>query len=112
MDNADYTKWIRLSYKLGGQYLEPLASEVYLREQSAIESLCRKPGVICDRQRNIWNQLDSEARMEASMKDARWRAAIEDNAPGSTSVRSYDQSGNYLGSTTMPKWQADILSGR
>lgn len=112
LSNADYAKWIRLSYKLGGKYLVPLASEVYLREQSAIESLCRQQGEVCDRQRRIWDQIASEARNEAEMKEARWRAAIEDNSPGSTSVRTYDQSGNYLGATSMPKWQADILSGR
>ncbi len=112
LSNADYAKWIRLSYKLGAQYLVPLASEVYLREKSAIDSLCRQPGDVCERQRRIWNQLDADARNEAAAKEARWRAAIEDSSPGSVSVRTYDQNGNYLGSTTMPKWQADILGGR
>ena len=46
------------------------------------------------------------------MRDARWRAAVQDNAPGSSSsVRTYDQNSNYQGSETMPKWQADILAG-
>ena len=30
----------------------------------------------------------------------------------SVSVRAYDPNGNYLGSSTMPAWQADILKGQ
>lgn len=112
LPEKDYAQWWSLSFSLGGKHLEPIASEQYLVQQTAIDSLCRgAPGVICDRQRLIFQRLVDEARLENDMKEARWRAAIAANSPGSTTVRSYDQDGNYLGTTTMPDWQADILRG-
>ncbi|HOY79143.1 MAG TPA: hypothetical protein PLN33_15110 [Hyphomonadaceae bacterium] len=116
----DKKKFIDLSYELGGKYLEPLATKIYLGERGVISSFCTAvPGEICQRQRRILEREEAEyaaknaeARLEYEMRDARWRAAVQDNAPGSSSsVRTYDQNSNYQGSETMPKWQADILAG-
>jgi hypothetical protein len=106
----DYARLYKVSFQLLGKYLEPYASEHYLKDQTLIDSLCRaKSGAVCDRQRQILELLAHDARQEALDRELKLRNLT---MGGSTvATRSYDQNGNYLGSSTMPAWQAEILKG-
>jgi hypothetical protein len=110
LSEVEYNKLVSASFKLQGKYLEPYASENYLRYESLIVALCsEKPGVVCDRQRQIFDKLAADAHQAQLDREL----ALKNLTLGgnSVSVRSYDQNGNYLGSSNMPAWQADILRG-
>lgn len=108
LSDADETDWASLSFWLGGKYLLPYASETVLIQETAIQSLCAaESGPVCQRQRQLFQYRIEAARSEQNMKDA----ALRNMTLGGrdVSVRTYDQDGNYLGTTTMPAWQADVV---
>jgi len=107
LPEADESAWIGLSHQLGGKYLVPFASENVLMFAMTIDSLCSGDnGPVCQRQRQLYQYRAEAALSEQNMREAALRNMTLGG--GSVSVRSYDSSGNYLGTTSMPTWQADI----
>ena len=107
LSEADEGKWASLSFWLGGKYLVPYASETVLIQETAIQSLCSgDSGKVCQRQKQLFQYRVEAGRSEQNMKEA----ALRNMTLGGrdVTVRNYDQNGNYLGTTTMPAWQADI----
>jgi hypothetical protein len=107
LSEAEEDTWAGLSFWLGGKYLLPYASETVLIQETAIRSLCdADSGAVCQRQRQLFQYRSDAARSAQNMKEAELRNLTRGG--GSVTVRNYDQNGNYLGTTTMPSWQADI----
>jgi hypothetical protein len=107
LSEADEGKWASLSFWLGGKYLLPYASETVLTQETAIQSLCNADsGKICQRQKQLFQYRVEAGRSEQNMKEARLRNLTLGGRD--VTVRNYDQNGNYLGTTTMPEWQADV----
>jgi hypothetical protein len=107
LSETDEGKWASLSFWLGGKYLLPYASETVLLQETAIDSLCRADdGKVCQRQKQLFQYRVEAGRSEQNMKEAALRNMTLGG--GDVTVRNYDQNGNYLGTTTMPAWQADI----
>lgn len=107
LSEADEGDWAGLSFWLGGKYLLPYASETVLIQETAIRSLCdADSGKICQRQRQLFQYRSDNARSEQNIREGNLRNLTLGG--GDVTVRNYDQNGNYLGTTTMPAWQADI----
>jgi hypothetical protein len=107
LSESDEGKWASLSFWLGGKYLLPYASETVLIQETAINSLCRADsGKVCQRQKQLFQYRVEAGRSEQNMKEAALRNMTLGG--GDVTVRNYDRNGNYLGTTTMPAWQADI----
>jgi hypothetical protein len=78
-----------------------------LTQETAIDSLCRADsGKVCQRQKQLFQYRVEAGRSEQNMKEA----ALRNMTLGGrdVTVRNYDQDGNYLGTTTMPAWQAEV----
>jgi hypothetical protein len=108
LSTAEEADWINLSHRLGGKYLVPFASENVLMFAMTIDSLCSgDSGPVCQRQRQLYQYRAEAALSEHNIREGIMRSMTLGGG-GDVSVRSYDSSGNYLGTTTMPAWQADI----
>jgi hypothetical protein len=108
LSTAEEADWINLSHTLGGKYLVPFASENVLMFAMTIDSLCSgDSGPVCQRQRQLYQYRAEAALSEHNIREGIMRSMTL-GGRGDVSVRSYDSSGNYLGTTTMPAWQADI----
>jgi hypothetical protein len=105
----DEERFVRLSFRLRGKYIVPYGMENVLTDQWAINDFCGNgPSSVCDRQRNLAYARQSAADEERLARELAWSRP---RGGGDVSVRTYDQNGNYLGSSSMPAWQADILTG-
>jgi hypothetical protein len=111
LSTEEESDWIGLSHRLGGKYLVPFASENVLMFATTIDSLCRgDDGQVCQRQRQLYQYRAEAALSEQNMREATLRNMTLGG--GDVSVRTYDSSGNYLGTTTMPSWQADVVGAQ
>lgn len=111
LSTEEENDWIGLSHRLGGTYLVPFASENVLTSAIAIDSLCSgDDGEVCQRQRQLYQYRVEAGRSEQNMREARLRNMTLGG--GDVSVRTYDSSGNYMGTTTMPAWQADVIGAQ
>lgn len=107
--DKDEERFVQLSFWLREEYIVPIGMEQVLMEQWQRDDFCKfGPADICQRQREL-----AYARENAAMEErvSRANAWTIDRSRGDVSVRTYDQSGNYLGTQSMPGWQAAILTG-
>jgi hypothetical protein len=111
LSDSDEASWIQLSHILGGKYLVPFAAENVIIQWTVIDSLCREDaGPVCQRQKQLYQYRADAARAERDAREAALRNLTLGG--GSVNVRTYDQSGNYLGTTSMPAWQADVIGAQ
>lgn len=111
LSESDEARWVQLSHVLGGKYLVPFGSENVILRWTTIDSLCRDDsGPVCQRQKQLYEYRAEEARAERAARDA----ALRNFKLGGSSVkvRTYDHNGNYLGTETMPAWQADVIGAQ
>lgn len=102
-------RFVRLSFSLRGRHIVPMGQERVFTLQVDIDEFCaHAPGIYCDRQRNLAYARENAAMEERVSRENAWKI---DRSRGDVTVRNYDQSGNYLGSSSLPAWQADILTG-
>jgi hypothetical protein len=102
-------RFVRLSFSLRGRHIVPMGQErVFTRDADIQEFCAHAPGPYCDRQRNLAFARENAAMEERVSRENAWKI---DRSRGDVTVRTYDQSGNYLGTSSVPAWQADILAG-
>lgn len=107
LSDVDEGAWAGLAFWLGGKYLLPYASETVLIQETAIRSLCDADGgAVCQRQWQLFQYRSDAARSEQNIREGEFRNLTLGESD--VTVRNYDQDGNYLGTTTMPAWQADL----
>lgn len=107
---AEEQKFVTLSFQLRGKYIVPYGMENVLMDAWARDDFCANgPSNICERQRDLARARQSAADEERLARELAWSRP---RAGGDVSVRTYDQNGNFLGASSVPAWQADILAGR
>ncbi|MCQ4164621.1 hypothetical protein [Tahibacter harae] len=109
LDAKDEQRFVQLSFWLRGEYIVPIGKEQVLMQQWQRDDFCQYgPADYCQRQRDLAYARENAAMEERVSRANAWKI---DRSRGDVTVRSYDQNGNYLGTSTMPSWQADILKG-
>lgn len=104
--------------QLGDDYVVRLAGVQPVQGESAVSTLCRLDHPTC--QSNRQNQARREAALQAEIQQSAIDAAARQRAVtaamgsgvGMVEVRRYDRAGNYVGTTTMTRSQADTIGAR
>lgn len=102
-----------LSARLGDEYLEEYAARFAVLNDDNLRRLCRAGSPYCSAQQDL-----QRLRMERYAEEERERraaASAASRAPvpsASVNVRSYDQNGNYLGTQSMTRGEAELRGAK
>lgn len=97
----------------GDAYLEKFAQRYMVETPANVERLCNAGSATCPRLRAGQAQRNAEfAAQEKAKRDAINNAFTGKLPPTSVQVRKYDQQGNYIGTETMTKGEADLRGAK
>lgn len=102
-----------LSFDLGGEYLDRYVAAHVIQDSNRIDVLCRMNHAACQTQRRANGELQAK-RYAAAQAEAAARAQVPESGRGTdgVTVRSYDQQGNYQGSSFSTRTEAGILGAK
>lgn len=99
--------------RAGDDYLEKFAQRYLVVTPANIDRLCNAGSATCSRLRAGQDQRNAEfAAEEKAKRDAINNAFTGKLPPASVQVRKYDQNGNYLGTETMTRGEADLRGAK
>jgi hypothetical protein len=95
----------------GDTYLEKFAAYFPLENFRNVERLCAAGSVHCQRQQAL--MAETQAQIAAD-REAMKKSFSSGKAPGpaSVNVRSYDQQGNYIGTQSMTRGEAELRGAK
>lgn len=102
-----------LSARLGDEYLERFAAHFVVLADENIRRLCNAGSASCRAQLELQQQrFELYAAQEAERRAAASAASRAPLPSPSVNVRSYDQNGNYMGSETMTRGEAELRGAK
>lgn len=97
----------------GDEYLEKFAQRYVAVIPANIDRLCNAGSTSCSRQRAAQAERNAEfAAQEKAKRDALNNAFTGKLPPAAVQVRKYDQNGNYLGTETMTRGEAELRGAK
>jgi len=97
----------------GDDYLEKFAQRYMVVTPANVDRLCNAGSATCTRLRAGQAQRNAEfAAEEKAKRDALNNAFTGKLPPASVNVRKYDQNGNYIGTETMTRGEADLRGAK
>lgn len=97
----------------GDRYLDRFAAVFVVKDAGNVDRLCNYGSASCARQRAAQNQRNAEFTAELEAKRNAINNAFTGKLPSpSVNVRSYDQNGNYLGTQSMTRGEAELRGAK
>lgn len=112
MSTSDLAALEALAAYFGGERLEQVAAATKMTNRRAVEKLCEQGSARCATQRKNLEEAELAARARASQAAVRSGTGLVTQPSASVQVRTYDNNGNYQGTTTMSGWEAEILGAK